>query len=491
MKQPHSSYNQVYNSNTRFKRSNPPLLSPVRHTHNAIPSAHKVLPIQHHSSNRPIHPAAAQKTDETYFIPASRAAQWQQELATNIDPPTKDRLNTRINALSHKHITTTSPPHIHPNTYAFAHRYAINLDDVIPTNSPLIAHALYKEYVDILQTAAHIPTQHNEIILDALGQASNIGLTANQTGYIEHASQLADFCWTILDYTKAVGEGVYLGATNTLHTLTHPIETAKNALIGIGIITYALGKTIDIINFVEEAAFLYTIDNDQFFLRYNAIIDQLETISTEANKYFSSTSTRNLVKQGTAFITEGILLSKIFSLAQDISNRILPIAEHCLEFITKEESLARLVNGEIIAIEMPTGMNTGSFENNILKIESNPALNHNSLISKSYEVNGFKNLSKPILEIKHPVLDNIRTGSALKLDAHHAFHDLIDNFAQTAEKFSLKGNDGTLRKLYQIEGSLNGIDGVFEWIVDPRPHYGVMHRLFIKNGKITGRPNAF
>jgi hypothetical protein len=76
------------------------------------------------------------------------------------------------------------------------------------------------------------------------------------------------------------------------------------------------------------------------------------------------------------------------------------------------------------------------------------------------------------------------------LDTYHAFHDLVDNFARIAERFSLKGKDGILRNLYQIEGSLNGIDGVFEWIVDPRPNYGVTHRLFIKNGKITGRPIA-
>lgn len=55
----------------------------------------------------------------------------------------------------------------------------------------------------------------------------HIGLKANKAGYIEHASKLADFCWRVLDYTKAVGEGVYLGATNTLHTLTHQDDEAK------------------------------------------------------------------------------------------------------------------------------------------------------------------------------------------------------------------------------------------------------------------------
>ena len=55
--------------------------------------------------------------------------------------------------------------------------------------------------------------------------------------------------------------------------------------------------------------------------------------------------------------------------------------------------------------------------------------------------------------------------------------------------FSIKGGDGLTRELYQLEGSLNGVSGVFEWIVDSRPEKGVTHRLFIKDGTITGKPN--
>ena len=95
------------------------------------------------------------------------------------------------------------------------------------------------------------------------------------------------------------------------------------------------------------------------------------------------------------------------------------------------------------------------------------------------------------LEIDHPVVNNIKTGKALKLDKHHAFPDIIDNFAQQAEKFNIKGGDEILRELYQVEGSLNGQNGIFEWIVDPRPNLGVTHRFFIKNGKITGKPNIW
>ena len=94
------------------------------------------------------------------------------------------------------------------------------------------------------------------------------------------------------------------------------------------------------------------------------------------------------------------------------------------------------------------------------------------------------------IDIINPVLDNIRNGSALKLDEMHAFDDIIDNYVDSATHFPLKGGDDVMRDLYQIEGSLNGKQGIFEWIVDPDPSLGVTHRRFIPNIKITGKPNA-
>uniref|UniRef100_UPI001B7FA5AD LXG domain-containing protein n=1 Tax=Fictibacillus gelatini TaxID=225985 RepID=UPI001B7FA5AD len=112
--------------------------------------------------------------------------------------------------------------------------------------------------------------------------------------------------------------------------------------------------------------------------------------------------------------------------------------------------------------------------------------------------------------ISHPVLDNTRSGSALKKpDGQHGFNDIIDNYTPHAKEFEIVGGDGVKRKLYQIEGGMKYYDykdlynknlrikerittvkdqnGIFEWIVDPAK--GVTHRRFIPNGQITGAPN--
>ena len=95
-----------------------------------------------------------------------------------------------------------------------------------------------------------------------------------------------------------------------------------------------------------------------------------------------------------------------------------------------------------------------------------------------------------VVDISNPVLGNIRSGSALKGDSLHAFNDIIDNYAGDATQFLLIGGDGVKRTLYQLEGSLNGKKGIFEWIIDPDPTKGVTHRRFIEGVVITGKPNS-
>jgi hypothetical protein len=67
----------------------------------------------------------------------------------------------------------------------------------------------------------------------------------------------------------------------------------------------------------------------------------------------------------------------------------------------------------------------------------------------------------------------------------------VFDYVEDATRFSIptKGLGGPVVRqsdLYQIEGSLNGKQGVFEWIVDQGK---VTHRRFIPNGQVTGFPN--
>ena len=91
---------------------------------------------------------------------------------------------------------------------------------------------------------------------------------------------------------------------------------------------------------------------------------------------------------------------------------------------------------------------------------------------------------KVIAEVSNDIVEADRMGSALKTDQYHSINDIIDNYAGLAKKTTI--NNGML---YQIEGSFNGIDGRFEWIIDSgmgKYPGKVSHRLFVPTGKIVG-----
>jgi RHS repeat-associated protein len=81
----------------------------------------------------------------------------------------------------------------------------------------------------------------------------------------------------------------------------------------------------------------------------------------------------------------------------------------------------------------------------------------------------------------NPVEGLRRVGSALKTDSYHALPDIVDNYASGATKTQLSSG----ADLYQILGSLNGVEGRFEWIVDGG---NVTHRYFVNGGTLNGIP---
>ncbi|WP_429948365.1 pre-toxin TG domain-containing protein [Enterococcus sp. AZ101] len=136
-------------------------------------------------------------------------------------------------------------------------------------------------------------------------------------------------------------------------------------------------------------------------------------------------------------------------------------------------------------------------------------------INKIEKVSGAN--QKVVEEITNPVLEAPRSGSGLKVDdikpvkgkgsvydidpltgkpptkqtqiiidefpnvpKAHGFSDIIDNYAGLAEVTDL-GN----AKLYQIQGSQNGVMGRFEWIIQDGK---VTHRMFVRNPELNGVP---
>ncbi len=77
-------------------------------------------------------------------------------------------------------------------------------------------------------------------------------------------------------------------------------------------------------------------------------------------------------------------------------------------------------------------------------------------------------------------------GSALKNDPwHRSASFVVDDVAARGTVFKTVGGDGVARLLVQVPGTVNGVSGRFEWILDGG---NLTHQMFVRGGTINGVP---
>ena len=162
-----------------------------------------------------------------------------------------------------------------------------------------------------------------------------------------------------------------------------------------------------------------------------------------------------------------------------------PLDAAVSEFFGSElltEGTINIVEGDIVegGLTVASGLAFGKFKpikRQVDKLTAGKAGEANAVVPK---------------KINNSLIGKPRSGSANKLpDGQHGFNDIIDNYAGDAARFDIptKGPGGKVvrtSELRQIKGSNNGVEGIFEWVIDQG---NVTHRRFIPNGAITGLPN--
>lgn len=351
--------------------------------------------------------------------------------------------------------------------------------------------ALHKEFVDVANKAGllHLQSAKEDIkgLAKEIAAFSDLGSNYLKAGFVLKATYTADFCWALLDCGIAITEGTIRGLKNTGEHLVHPIETATKlgqAIFDAGYhLTQLLGTLVDdiYISFTNPAESATRLD--QRIERTMALVQAIE------NK-LKNMPPRDVAKKSAEIITEGWLEGKLLS----IFGKFCSSSKKFYENITKMTSAEKVaVTAE--GLPIPFQIAEEITKNNFLKKNIVSFSETEQNITQLNKLNVVASKSPEII-IKHPVVDSKRIGSALKKDPYHAFSNIIDNHAQHAKAFNLidhatKTNQGLTKTLYQIEGSLNGVDGIFEWIVENYTNQNsvVSHRYFIKNGKVTGIPN--
>ena len=87
--------------------------------------------------------------------------------------------------------------------------------------------------------------------------------------------------------------------------------------------------------------------------------------------------------------------------------------------------------------------------------------------------------------IHNDILDSPRIGSALTVDKIKPTYAVDPKTGRTYMVQEFPAGAQAHGVLYQLEGSLNGVSGRFEWIIQDDQ---VTHRMFIQNGTMNGVP---
>ncbi|MBF2564801.1 filamentous hemagglutinin, partial [Listeria seeligeri] len=81
-----------------------------------------------------------------------------------------------------------------------------------------------------------------------------------------------------------------------------------------------------------------------------------------------------------------------------------------------------------------------------------------------------------------------RIGSGLKDDpSHRAASFITEDQLAKGRVTSFTGSDNKSYSMLQTKGEFNGLDGIYEYILDSTGK--ITHQRFIEGGKITGFPN--
>ena len=188
--------------------------------------------------------------------------------------------------------------------------------------------ALHQESLDLLDHIDSLPSNsllydHQEALIDFTVAIADY----NHEGITDKAMNIADFCWTLLDYGQAIAEGAALGAyTAVTDLLHHPIEATVNIVAGKQVLMYQLSKVLYNVADIGITA-LSNVDHAKD--KWNKYAEPLNNIIDAINK--KEITLRDAIKGGTAFVVgykvQGKLLGGLGKFCNTIKQKGITFAK--------------------------------------------------------------------------------------------------------------------------------------------------------------------
>ena len=237
---------------------------------------------------------------------------------------------------------------------------------------------LHQESLEVAEGATIILSSSGEDVTALQDLALDFAQTSSQLNAVGsqiEAIQLLDWCWTALDYGKAVGEGVAEGVINSANMVLHPIDTIKGMAKGTAVLGAYLGRLIyhtasmakarldmDILEGFKDqgsaSAKLFLEAQEQFEQKKQMLSTVAKGAYEGVSNYVKNTPPREIVKQGVAFGIEMILWHKAGKSAEKFLKKVGP---SFMEYTRKVKEVFNRGEEAGIAIAGPAGMDIPVF----------------------------------------------------------------------------------------------------------------------------------
>lgn len=164
-----------------------------------------------------------------------------------------------------------------------------------------LQQVIHQEYIDGLNRLAALP--ESSIIhpyQESIAYCFDAAREYNQAGTVDKATMITDFCWSLLDYGKAIAEGAALGMVGAVQdTLENPGQALLCALAGECVLAYQVSK---VLYNVADIGITYTFDAKRGKQKWDDYVAPVAQLIDAINN--KELSLRDGIKSATQFAVQ-------------------------------------------------------------------------------------------------------------------------------------------------------------------------------------------
>lgn len=218
-----------------------------------------------------------------------------------------------------------------------------------------LQQAIHLECIDGINHLASLP--QTSVMYDYkenIAHCFDAAREYNQVGDVEQATMVSDFCWELLDYGKAIAEGVFEGVVDTVQDFwEHPEQALLTVVAGELLLAYDVGK---VLYNVADLGITYALDSKSGKKKWDDYIVPLTQLSEAIEK--KEISLRDAVKGTAKFFTQRQARGKLY---KGMGNLCKTAKVKALAFVKKNR---RSVGPEQY-MKMPEGAVFGGLYNGV------------------------------------------------------------------------------------------------------------------------------